>query len=71
MIELRLPRGYDEAYQLVGDKQRTLPVGSTWDAASGIFYWQPAAAFLGSYEMIFTRQSEQIRVRIVIAPSRN
>jgi hypothetical protein len=70
-IELRLPRGYDEAYQRVNGIQRALPAGATWDAASGIFYWQPAAAFFGSYELVFTRQGEQVRVRIVIDPSKH
>jgi CSLREA domain-containing protein len=67
-IELRLPRGYGDAYQLVGDRPRALPVGSTWDAATGIFYWQPAAAFLGDFELVFARGIEHVRVRIVIDP---
>jgi hypothetical protein len=69
-IELRLPHGYEKAYQRVNGIQRALPVGATWDASTGIFYWQPAAAFFGSYELVFTRQGEQVRVRIIVDPAR-
>src|SRR5207247_8494424 len=68
-IELRLPHGYGEAYQRVNGIQRALPAGATWDAANGIFYWQPAAVFLGSYEVVFVRAGEQIRVRIFVNPA--
>jgi hypothetical protein len=68
-IELRLPRGYGEAYQRVNGISRALPAGATWDAASGTFYWQPAAAFLGSYELVFLRGPEQIRVRVFVDSS--
>ena len=67
---MRLPRGYSEAFQRVNGIQRALPLGATWDAANGIFYWQPAAAFLGSYELVFVRETEQVRVRVVIDPPR-
>jgi hypothetical protein len=68
-IELRLPRGFAAAYQVVTDgQQRDLPAGSTWDAASGIFYWQPAPAFLGRYRIVFTNGSERISVRVVVVP---
>ena len=68
-IELRAPRAYHEAYQLGPDGQRrSLPVGSTWDAASGIFYWQPAAGFLGRYRVVFSNGSQVINVRVVVVP---
>jgi hypothetical protein len=65
-IEVRLPGGYDQAFQKVNGVQRALPVGTTWDPASGLFYWQPGAAFLGSYEVVFVRNGEQIRVRVFV-----
>jgi hypothetical protein len=65
-IEMRLPRGYDQAYQLVNGLDRPLPAGSSFDAASHSFYWQPAAGFLGSYELVFVRGAEQIRVRVFV-----
>jgi len=68
-IEVRLPRGFAQAYQLGPDGQiRALPTGATWDAASGIFYWQPAAGFLGRYRFVFGNGSERISVRVAVAP---
>jgi FG-GAP-like repeat/Viral BACON domain len=68
-IEVRLPHGFDTAYQVgpVG-QPRALPAGSTWDAASDIFYWHPAAGFLGRYRMVFTNGTERINVRVVVVP---
>jgi len=45
-----------EGYLIVGQELRPLPVGSTMDAAAGIFYWQPGAGFLGRYEFVFVRK---------------
>jgi hypothetical protein len=68
-IEVRLPRGFDTAIQLgPAGQPRALPIGSTWDTASGIFYWQPAPGFLGRYRLVFTNGSERIGVRVVISP---
>jgi hypothetical protein len=68
-IELRLPRGFDSAYQLgPAAQQRPLPIGSTWDAAGGIFYWQPAPGFLGRYRLVFSNGRERINVRVVVVP---
>jgi hypothetical protein len=66
-IEVRLPRGYDAAYQLGPDGlRRALPIGSTWDPAIGTFYWQPAPGFLGRYRIVFSNGSERISVRVVV-----
>jgi sugar lactone lactonase YvrE len=68
-IEMRLPRGFESAYQLARDgERRALPTGSTWDSASGIFYWQPAPGFLGRYRLVFGNGSERISVRVVVTP---
>ena len=68
-IELRAPRAYHEVYQLGPDGQRRpLPAGATWDALSGILYWQPAPGFLGRYRVVFSNGSQQIRVRVVVVP---
>ena len=50
---------------------RPLPVGSSFEAASTTFYWQPAAGFLGSYELVFVRGTEQIRVRVFVDAPRS
>ena len=68
-IEIRLPRGFDAAYQLdTRDQRRALPTGSTWDEASAIFYWQPAPAFLGGYRLVFSNGSQRISVAVVVRP---
>ena len=36
---------------------RALPLGSSLDAESGIFYWQPAAGFLGAFDLEFWNPS--------------
>jgi hypothetical protein len=40
-------------YLVVENELRPLPIGSTLDAQSGIFYWQPGPGFLGTYSFIF------------------
>jgi Domain of unknown function (DUF6259)/Viral BACON domain len=68
-IEIRLPRGFETAYQLVnGGARRVLPTGATWDAATGTFSWQPAAGFLGRYRLVFSNGTERISVRVIIMP---
>jgi CSLREA domain-containing protein len=68
-IELRAPRGYDAAFQLApGGQPRALPIGSTWDAAGGIFYWQPAPGFHGPFRLVFSNGTERINVRVVVTP---
>jgi hypothetical protein len=68
-IEIRVPRGFESAYQLEnGGQRRALPAGSTWDESSGTFYWEPAAAFLGRFRLVFTNGAERIAVRVVVRP---
>jgi photosystem II stability/assembly factor-like uncharacterized protein len=50
-----------------------LPLGSTLDAQSGVFSWTAGVAFVGSYDLVFTRVSGgdailEHRVRVVLNP---
>ena len=45
---------------------RALPLGSTWDAESGTFYWRPAPAFLGPFRILFSNGVERITVQVVV-----
>ncbi|MCU0287897.1 MAG: hypothetical protein MUF15_16090 [Acidobacteria bacterium] len=49
-------------YMVVGNQLKALPIGSTFDAGTGTFYWQPGPGFIGTYELVFIEkdQSEQL-----------
>jgi len=40
-------------YQIANGTRRALPEGASLDGAAGVFYWQPAAGFLGAFELEF------------------
>ncbi len=42
-------------YLVAGDELRPLPAGSTLDASSGVFSWQPGPGFYGTYSLVFIR----------------
>ena len=77
-IEVQLPSMAGATYagvHLVRGATRALPLGSSLDARGGIFYWQPAAGFLGKYDLEFAAASGDgaaggvaVRVRIVVGP---
>jgi hypothetical protein len=78
-VEVRLAGNADvrgsryEGYLLVGDERRALPIGSTLDASSGRFYWQPGAGFIGRYDFLFVRTAadggvEQLAVEVSLQP---
>jgi hypothetical protein len=65
-----LNRGW-AGYLVKGDKLGLLPVGSTLNSKTGIFYWQPAHGFFGCYEFVFIGKCEngkllKRRIRIKI-----
>jgi hypothetical protein len=85
-IEVRLPRwdhmGPLKGFHIVADQRRLLPLGSSFDAKAGVFYWQPAAGFLGTYDLVFgafggdgaalgdaAAHDAAVRVRVVVGPS--
>lgn len=64
-VELRLP-GVSRGRMVAGGRTRPLPPGSTLDTKGGVFYWQLAPGFLGTYELEFDR----VRVTVVVHPGR-
>ena len=69
-VEVHLPSqaGPYAGYHVVGDQWRHLPVGSTLDPGAGVFSWQIGPGFLGTYELTFVGDAEQVRVRVVVDP---
>jgi len=62
--------------QLPGDALTAvdpLPAGSSFDAAAGIFRWQPAPGFFGAYDLSFIlaagSSGEPVKLRVIIGPS--
>ena len=77
-IEVELPKTQTEGQvyrggEIVGGPEstvRALPLGSSLDAVRGVFYWEPAPAFLGSFELVFAAGDRPpVRVRVVIEPA--
>jgi hypothetical protein len=50
-------------YLVVDGRRQSLPLGSSFDARTGSFYWQPVAGFLGTYEL----RIEQLRGEVAEA----
>jgi len=44
---------YYYGYSKVGNQRRPLPIGSTFDRKSGVFYWQAGPGFIGEYQLVF------------------
>jgi hypothetical protein len=57
-----------DAYERVGGERRPLPVGSTFDAATSRFSWQPGPGFIGRYDLVFSAPAcdRPIVVRVII-----
>ncbi|NIM15972.1 MAG: hypothetical protein GTO45_28560, partial [Candidatus Aminicenantes bacterium] len=49
--------GVVSGYMLTGNRLQLLPIGSTLDNGSGIFYWQPCAGFFGHYRFVFVEKA--------------
>ncbi len=76
-IEARLASAGDAAsyggFLRSGDALTPLPVGSSLDAATGEFTWQPGPGFVGTYDFVFLRSIDGTAaarqdVRIVLLP---
>jgi len=74
-VELVLPTISEATYRgyhVVRGDRRGLPVGSSVDALSGVFYWQPGVAFAGRYDLTFVATAAGVErtldVRVVVGP---
>jgi hypothetical protein len=60
--------GWTAGYHIAGDSLRQLPIGSTFDAKKGIFYWSPGPGFIGEYPLVFvnrvTKEAKEVIVKI-------
>ena len=70
------PGGSYEGYVVIDGQMRSLPVGSSLSRRNGSFKWQPGPGFIGTYEFIFVRTTEEgfktrIPVNINIAPKQH
>jgi hypothetical protein len=68
-IEVKLPRadGTYAGFHEVQEHRRLLPLGSSFDRQAGVFYWQPDAAFLGTFDLVFEADGgEAVRLRVVV-----
>ena len=55
-IELRLGGGQGvTGYMRSGNTLAPLPIGSAFNASTGVFTWQPGVGFVGSYDLAFVR----------------
>lgn len=73
-VEVDLGEGTEyRGGEIVGDKLRPLPIGSSLDRQNGVFYWQPGPGFLGEYDLVFVKQDKfgmqrKVNVRIRVSP---
>jgi len=55
--------GSIEAYELVRDELRPLPVGASFDPKTGVFSWIPGPGFVGEYTIVFLKNSSMGNVK--------
>jgi hypothetical protein len=70
-IEIRFEseRSAITGYMVVGSELRPLPIGSTLDAQTRRFYWQPGPGFVGVYRLNFIvkgQDGEMRRIDIIV-----
>ncbi|MCX6546031.1 MAG: M12 family metallo-peptidase [Acidobacteria bacterium] len=72
-VDIALPHrrsGTFRGYQMVNGQHRPLPLGSSLDTGEGVYYWQPAAGFLGSFDLLFVTPDEAaVAVRVIVGPA--
>jgi hypothetical protein len=58
-----------QAFTLVGEELRPLPIGASFDARDGILFWQPGPGFLGEHQFVIVDYVSMIRKTIKITIS--
>ncbi|HEY6391902.1 MAG TPA: SBBP repeat-containing protein [Bryobacteraceae bacterium] len=69
-IELHLGAVHDGYLRLAHETQ-VLPLGSTLDPETGVFYWDIVSPFFGAFDLEFTADeagAAPVRVRVTVAP---
>lgn len=61
-----VPSSRYQAYALVGDELRPLPIGASFDSRDGILFWQPGPGFLGEHKFILIDSVSMTRKTISI-----
>jgi hypothetical protein len=77
-IEVRIPEatgGRATAYLRAMRELRPLPAGASFDAARGVFTWQPGAGYIGRYDIVVVVQDRQgtpvrYEVQVTLQPRR-
>ncbi len=54
-----LPFNNWKGFLVVGNRLRTLPIGSTFNSQEGIFCWQPGPGFINTYQLVFFKAEEK------------
>ena len=72
-VELHLGDGPQAGHLRTSEGLSTIPVGSRFDPATGVFTWAPGVGFVGAYDLVFVSDggsaSARTRdVRIVLQP---
>lgn len=69
-IAVRLPAGLSyTAYQLANGERTALPIGSSFDDAAGVFGWEPAPGYLGSFDLVFVAaDGSAIPITVIVNP---
>jgi hypothetical protein len=65
-IAADLGRRVDAGYRLIGDELFALPIGSSLDATTGRFVWQPPVSWLGRFHFVFTSGPERIDMTVTM-----
>lgn len=53
-------------YLRVGEELRDLPVGSTLDAGTGRFYWDPPVPYFGTYTLVFVGPEARVDLAVTL-----